>query len=164
MSTTSGGFASLPLSGADREFRDEVRNWLDEHLIGDFVGTADRGGPDDDDNWELRRAWEHELAEGNWLGLSWPSEYGGRSASMTQEIVFAMECARAQAPPRAAFHGETLMAPTALAYGTSAQKQRLLPPMARSEVVWCQGYSEPGAGSDLAGISTPPNAMASSGW
>ena len=73
---------------------------------------------------------------------------------MTQEIIFAMECARAEAPPRAAFHGETLMAPTALAHGTEEQKQRLLPPMARSEVVWCQGYSEPGAGSDLAAIST----------
>jgi alkylation response protein AidB-like acyl-CoA dehydrogenase len=148
------GFASLPLSEADREFRDEVRTWLDEHLVGDFVGTATRGGPDDDDNWQLRRAWERELGQGNWLGMSWPVEYGGRSASMTQEIIFAMEYARAQAPPRAAFHGETLMAPTALTYGTPAQKQRLLPPMARSEVVWCQGYSEPGAGSDLAGIST----------
>jgi len=145
---------SLPLSKADEEFRDEVRTWLDEHMVGDFVGTADRGGPDDDDNWELRRAWERELAAGNWLGLSWPAQYGGRGATMTQEIVFAMECARAQTPPRAAFHGETLMAPTALAYGTEEQKQRLLPPMARSEVVWCQGYSEPGAGSDLAAIST----------
>lgn len=154
MSPSSDGFASLPLSKADAEFRDEVRTWLDEHLVGDFVGTADRGGPDDDDNWELRREWERELGKGGWLGLSWPTEYGGRAASMTQEIVFAMECARAQTPPRAAFHGETLMAPTALAHGTSEQKARLLPPMARSEIVWCQGYSEPGAGSDLAAIST----------
>ena len=146
--------ASLPLSPADEEFRDEVRSWLREHLSGDFVGTADRGGPDDDDNWEIRRAWEKELATGNWLGLSWPPQYGGRGATMTQEIIFAMECARAEAPPRAAFHGETLMAPTALAHGTEEQKLRLLPPMARSEVVWCQGYSEPGAGSDLAAIST----------
>ncbi|WP_459976498.1 acyl-CoA dehydrogenase family protein, partial [Mycobacterium avium] len=145
---------SLPLSAADQEFREEVRTWLAEHMVGEFVGAADRGGPDDDDNWELRRAWERELAAGSWLGLSWPPQYGGRGATLTQEIVFAMECARAQAPPRAAFHGETLMAPTALAYGTEEQKQRLLPPMARSEVVWCQGYSEPGAGSDLAAIST----------
>ncbi|CAM3128551.1 acyl-CoA dehydrogenase family protein [Mycobacterium colombiense] len=154
MASFSDGFASLPLSDADRHFRDEVRTWLDEHLVGDFVGAADRGGPDDDDNWELRRAWERELGAGNWLGLSWPVKYGGRAAPMTQEIIFAMECARAQAPPRAAFHGETLMAPTALAHGTEEQKQRLLPPMARSEIVWCQGYSEPGAGSDLAGIAT----------
>ncbi|MUL49482.1 acyl-CoA dehydrogenase [Mycobacterium sp. CBMA293] len=154
MASPSDGFASLPLSKADTEFRDEVRTWLHEHLVGDFVGTADRGGPDDDDNWELRREWERELGRGGWLGLSWPTEYGGRAASMTQEIVFAMECASAQTPPRAAFHGETLMAPTALAYGTPEQKSRLLPPMARSEIVWCQGYSEPGAGSDLAAIST----------
>jgi alkylation response protein AidB-like acyl-CoA dehydrogenase len=154
MPAPGDSFASLPLSRADAEFRDEVRTWLDEHLIGDFVGTADRGGPDDDDNWELRRAWERELGRGSWLGLSWPAKYGGRAASMTQEIIFAMECAQAQAPPRAAFHGETLMAPTALAHGTEEQKTRLLLPMTRSEVVWCQGYSEPGAGSDLAGIST----------
>ncbi|EHB50299.1 acyl-CoA dehydrogenase domain-containing protein [Mycolicibacterium rhodesiae JS60] len=154
MPASLDSIASLPLSPADRDFRDEVRTWLDEHLVGEFVGTADRGGPDDDDNWELRRAWERELAAGNWLGLSWPTRYGGRAATMTQEIIFAMECARAAAPPRAAFHGETLMAPTALAHGTEEQKQRLLPPMAASEVVWCQGYSEPGAGSDLANIST----------
>jgi alkylation response protein AidB-like acyl-CoA dehydrogenase len=154
MSSFPDSFASLPLSDTDRDFRDEVRTWLDEHLDTDFVGVADRGGPDDDDNWEVRRAWERELGRGNWLGLSWPVEYGGRAASMTQEIIFAMECARAGAPPRAAFHGETLMAPTALAHGTEEQKNRLLPPMARSEIVWCQGYSEPGAGSDLAGIAT----------
>jgi alkylation response protein AidB-like acyl-CoA dehydrogenase len=154
MSSSLDSFATLPLSDADREFRDEVRTWLDEHLTGDYLGVADRGGPDDDDNWELRRAWERELGSGHWLGLSWPEEYGGRAASMTQEIIFAMECARAQAPPRAAFHGESLMAPTALTHGTDEQKQRLLPPMSRSEIVWCQGYSEPGAGSDLAAITT----------
>ena len=94
------------------------------------------------------------LGEGNWLGLSWPKRYGGREATLTQEILFAMEYAAAGAPPRAGFHGETLMAPTALHYGTEEQKARLLPPMARGEIVWCQGYSEPGAGSDLANIST----------
>ncbi|MFB1298548.1 acyl-CoA dehydrogenase family protein [Mycobacterium sp. pW049] len=154
MAAAPGDSISLPLSKADEDFRDEVRTWLSAHLTGDFVGTADRGGPDDDDNWALRRRWEAELAAGGWLGLSWPAEYGGRSATMTQEIIFAMECAAAGAPPRAAFHGETLMAPTALAHGTEEQKLRLLPPMARSEIVWCQGYSEPGAGSDLANIST----------
>ncbi|KOS56705.1 acyl-CoA dehydrogenase family protein [Rhodococcus rhodochrous] len=145
---------ALPLNAVDREFRDELRGWLADNLVGDFVGQFDRGGPDDDDNWELRRAWEHRLGEGNWLGLSWPKEFGGREATLTQEILFAMEYARAGAPPRAGFHGETLMAPTALHYGTEEQKARLLPPMARGEVVWCQGYSEPGAGSDLANIST----------
>lgn len=145
---------SLPLNAADREFRDELRSWLAENLVGDFVGQSDRGGPDDDDNWDLRRAWEHKLGEGNWLGLSWPRKYGGREATLTQEILFAMEYAKAGAPPRAGFHGETLMAPTAMHYGTDEQKARLLPPMARGDVVWCQGYSEPGAGSDLANIST----------
>lgn len=154
MTGSKDDFAGLPLAPEDRDFRDEVRDWLHDHLVGEFAGQADRGGPDDDDNWQLRRAWELELGRGNWLGLSWPKEYGGRSATMTQEIVFAMEYAKAGAPPRAAFHGETLMAPTALAYGTPEQRQRLLPPMARGEVVWCQGYSEPGAGSDLAAVST----------
>jgi alkylation response protein AidB-like acyl-CoA dehydrogenase len=145
--------SELPLSDADVEFRDEVRTWLDEHLVGEFRDQVHRGGPDDDDNWELRRAWEAELATGGWLGLSWPREYGGRAASLSQEIVFAHQYARAGAPPRAAFHGETLMAPAALAHGTEEQKQRLLPPMARAEVVWCQGYSEPDAGSDLANVA-----------
>lgn len=154
MDASVNSFGALTLSEADRDFREEVRTWFAEHLTGDFVGQADRGGPDDDDNWELRRAWELELGKGNWLGLSWPREYGGRGATMTQEIIFAMEYAQSGAPPRAAFHGETLMAPTALGYGTEEQKQRLLPPMSRGEVVWCQGYSEPDAGSDLANVST----------
>jgi len=154
---------ALPLDAADREFRDELRAWLDENLVGDFTGQFDRGGPDDDDNWELRRAWEQKLGEGNWLGLSWPKRYGGREATLTQEILFAMEYAQAGAPPRAGFHGETLMAPTALHYGTEEQKARLLPPMARGEVVWCQGYSEPGAGSDLANISTRAR-LEDDGW
>jgi alkylation response protein AidB-like acyl-CoA dehydrogenase len=145
---------ALPLDATDRAFREELLEWLDANLVGEFTGQSHRGGPDDDDNWELRRAWEHRLGEGHWLGLSWPRRFGGREATLTQEIVFAMEYAAAGAPPRAAFHGETLMAPTALHYGTEEQKARLLPPMARGEVVWCQGYSEPGAGSDLANIST----------
>lgn len=122
---------ALPMDGADLEFRDELRTWLEENLVDDFAGQHDRGGPDDDDNWELRRAWEHKLGEGTWLGLSWPKRFGGREATLTQEILFAMEYAGAGAPPRAGFHGETLMAPTALHYGTEEQKARLLPPMAR---------------------------------
>jgi alkylation response protein AidB-like acyl-CoA dehydrogenase len=145
---------TLPTDPAERDFVEELRAWLDENLVGEFVGQADRGGPDDDDNWELRRTWERKLGEGNWLGLSWPRRFGGREATLSQEILFAMEYAAAGAPPRAAFHGETLMAPTALRCGTEEQRARLLPPMARGEVVWCQGYSEPGAGSDLANIST----------
>jgi alkylation response protein AidB-like acyl-CoA dehydrogenase len=144
---------ALPMDPAERDFVEELRTWLDENLVGEFVGQSHRGGPDDDDNWELRRAWERKLGEGNWLGLSWPKRFGGREATLTQEVLFAMEYAGAGAPPRAAFHGETLMAPTALHHGTEEQKARLLPPMARGEVVWCQGYSEPGAGSDLANIS-----------
>jgi alkylation response protein AidB-like acyl-CoA dehydrogenase len=146
--------ANLHLEPADREFRDELRDWLHDNVVGDFAGQSDRGGPDDDDNWAVRRAWELKLGAGNWLGLSWPRRFGGREATLTQEILFAMEYAEAGAPPRAGFHGETLMAPTALHYGTEEQKARLLPPMARGEVVWCQGYSEPGAGSDLADIAT----------
>lgn len=92
------GISEIPLSTADAEFRDEVRTWLDEHLTGEFAGQAHRGGPDDDDNWALRRAWEAELAAGGWLGMSWPRDHGGREATLTQEIVFAMEYARAGSP------------------------------------------------------------------
>ena len=144
----------LPLTAADRDFRDEVRDWLADNLTGDFAGQSHRGGPDDDDNWELRREWEAATRRGQLAGFVVAGRVRRARCDPPQEILFAMEYAGAGAPPRAAFHGETLMAPTALHYGTPEQKQRLLPPMARGETVWCQGYSGARAGSDLAAIST----------
>ncbi|MFF3765800.1 acyl-CoA dehydrogenase family protein [Streptomyces sp. NPDC001922] len=127
-------------------FREEARAWLREHLAGEYVAAG--GEP------EVRRRWERELGADGWIGLGWQGEYGNRSASVTQQVVWAEEYARAQAPGRVGHIGENLLAPTLLAHGDAAQCERFLPAVARGEELWCQGYSEPDAGSDLAGLRT----------
>ncbi|MFE9532456.1 acyl-CoA dehydrogenase family protein [Streptomyces sp. NPDC006691] len=126
---------------ADTAFREDARTWLAQHVRHDAQ-------PCD---------WERELGRGGWIGIGWEEgegAYGNRTAGLTQQVVWAEEYARAKAPPRTSHIGENLLAPTLIAHGTPAQKQRFLPPIARGEELWCQGYSEPGAGSDLAGIRT----------
>jgi alkylation response protein AidB-like acyl-CoA dehydrogenase len=141
-------------SPEEAAFRDEVRTWLAEHLRGEYAELGARGGPADEDGWELRVEWEKLLGRDRWLGMSWPTEYGGRGASLGEEIIFKEEYAKANAPARVSFFGEGLFAPTLLAYGTEAQKQRFLPKIQSVEELWCQGYSEPDAGSDLANVQT----------
>ncbi|MBY8339851.1 acyl-CoA dehydrogenase family protein [Streptomyces spinosirectus] len=126
-------------SAEDEVFRGEVREWLGGHL----------SGPGD------RRGWEKTLGQGGWIGLGWgEAGYGNRTASLTQQVVWAEEYARSGAPPRSGHIGENLLAPTLIAHGSDEQKARFLPPVAAGEELWCQGYSEPGAGSDLAGVRT----------
>ncbi|MFC7306285.1 acyl-CoA dehydrogenase family protein [Streptomyces monticola] len=141
---------------ADEGFRREARQWLGEHLGGAFAGARGQGGPGSEhEGGQARRAWERELGHGGWIGLGWGAEgYGNRTATLTQQVVWAEEYARAKAPGRYGHIGENLLAPTLLAYGSEEQKQRFLPPIARGEELWCQGYSEPEAGSDLAGLRT----------
>ncbi|WP_328748235.1 acyl-CoA dehydrogenase family protein [Streptomyces sp. NBC_00285] len=123
----------------DEAFRAEAREWL--------AGHAD-GSQD-------RRTWERTLGKSGWIGLGWAeSGYGNRTAGLTQQVAWAEEYARSGAPPRSGHIGEKLLAPTLLAHGTDEQKARFLPPVAAGEELWCQGYSEPGAGSDLAGVRT----------
>lgn len=153
----------LRLSPSEAAFREELLDWLNDHLVGEFTQVVGRGGPDDDDAWEVRRAWDMELGTGGWIGVTWPREYGGRGAPLAHEVLLQLELAKAGAPARGGFHGETLLAPTVLVHGTEEQKQRLLPPMSRGEVVWCQGYSEPGAGSDLSSVRTKATRTAT-GW
>lgn len=104
----------LDFFDSEREFRDEVRTWLDEHLVGDFAAHRGVGSPTDDEAWELRVEWERELASGHWLGVTWPEEYGGRGASELQETVFEYEYARAAAPARVNTQGLKLLGPTLL--------------------------------------------------
>ncbi len=140
--------------GDDAErFRAEVRGWLDEHLTGEFR-TLGTGLELEAETWELRRAWEREMGAGGWIGLAWPAEYGGRGATVMEELVFAEEYARAGGPTRAGTFGEGLLGPTLIHLGTDEQKRRFLPDILSGETIWCQGFSEPGAGSDLAGLST----------
>ncbi|ANS65973.1 acyl-CoA dehydrogenase [Streptomyces lincolnensis] len=126
-------------TGEDEVFRGEAREWLAAHV----EGASDR------------RSWERTLGKSGWIGLGWPeSGYGNRSATLTQQVAWAEEYARVGAPSRSGHIGENLLAPTLLAHGTEEQKSRFLPPVAAGDELWCQGYSEPGAGSDLAGVRT----------
>jgi alkylation response protein AidB-like acyl-CoA dehydrogenase len=141
-------------SAADEIFRDEVRTWLHEHLTGEFKALGSGNDLGDREELAVRRAWERELAKGGWVGMSWPKEHGGRAASLTEELIFNEEYARAEGPTRCGFFGEQLLGPTLMAFGTKAQQARFLGPILRAEELWCQGFSEPDAGSDLANIKT----------
>jgi alkylation response protein AidB-like acyl-CoA dehydrogenase len=145
----------LRFTEEDEAFRAEVRAWLSRELEGEFAAIRGRGGPGDEHAaFEGRRLWERRLGEAGWTGLGWPTEHGGRGASLIQQVIYNEEYARARGPGRLGHIGEQLLAPTIIAFGTEAQQRRFLPPIRRGEELWCQGYSEPNAGSDLAGVQT----------
>jgi alkylation response protein AidB-like acyl-CoA dehydrogenase len=136
------------------DVRTRVREWLLDNLRGEFAALAGTGGPGrEHENVELRARWEKALGAAGWIGLGWPAEYGG-GADVATQVAFFEEYARAGGPGRLSHIGEYLLAPTLIAYGTPEQRERFLPPIARAEEFWCQGYSEPGAGSDLAAVQT----------
>ena len=140
---------------AEEAFADEVRTWLEEHLVGEFAGLRGRGGVGQEDV-EPRRLldWERELASGGWLGLDYPSHLGGRDASLSEQVIFHQTYVEARAPGRIPNIGLTLLGPTLVAYGSTEQQERFIPPILAGTEHWCQGYSEPNAGSDLANVST----------
>ena len=145
----------LSFSAEDERFRAEVADWMVANLCGEFEGIRNRGGPGDEHSCvEERKSWERKLHEGGWTGLGWPREYGGRGASIEQQVIFNEEYARAGGPGRMGHIGETLAGPTLIAFGSAAQQARYLPGILRGEDLWCQGYSEPSAGSDLANVKT----------
>ncbi|MEU3468136.1 acyl-CoA dehydrogenase family protein [Streptomyces sp. NPDC006687] len=138
--------------------RARARAWLTEHLTGPYEEAIGLGGPGSEhEGVEARRAWERELGRGGWIGTGWDAPagaYGQQRLSLTGQVVWAEEYAALRAPGRVGHIGENLLAPTLLAYGTPEQQARFLPGIARGEELWCQGYSEPDAGSDLAGLRT----------
>lgn len=145
----------LTFSAEDERFRGEVAVWLEQNLSGEFEAIRGRGGPGDEHMFvEERKAWECHLHRGGWTCIGWPEEHGGRNATIEQQVIFNEEYARAGGPGRMGHIGETLTGPTLLAFGSEAQKQRYLPGILRGEDLWCQGYSEPSAGSDLANVKT----------
>lgn len=145
----------LSFSAADEAFRAEVADWLAHNLCGEFETIRFRGGPGDEHMFvEERKAWERKLAKGGWTCIAWPEQWGGRDASIEQQVIFNEEYARAGGPGRIGHIGETLMGPTLIAYGTESQKQQYLPGIRAGVDFWCQGYSEPSAGSDLANVKT----------
>ncbi|MBI4515167.1 MAG: acyl-CoA dehydrogenase family protein [Deltaproteobacteria bacterium] len=145
----------LRFSEEDEAFRREIAQWLADNLTGEFAQLRGRGGPGDEHAlFEERRAWERTMGAAGWACVGWPKEHGGRGLSFTQQVIFYEEYARAGGPGRIGHIGETLLGPTIIAFGTAEQKRRFLPPIVQGEELWCQGYSEPNAGSDLANVQT----------
>ncbi|MCB0931915.1 MAG: acyl-CoA dehydrogenase family protein [Mycobacterium sp.] len=140
---------------AVEEFRAEVRQWLCDNLVGDYAALKGLGGPGrEHEAFEERLAWNRHLAAAGLTCLGWPVEHGGRGLSVAHRVAFYEEYAKADAPDKVNHLGEELLGPTLIAYGTAAQQKRFLPAIRDVAELWCQGYSEPGAGSDLANVST----------
>jgi alkylation response protein AidB-like acyl-CoA dehydrogenase len=148
----------LELDEATRAFRDEVREFLREHVPSPPLPSMDTPA-----GFQAHREWEHTLADARLSAVSWPREYGGRDASLVQWLVFEEEYFAARAPLRVSQNGIFLLAPTLFAHGTPEQLARILPPMARGDEIWAQAWSEPEAGSDLAGIKGSA-VRADDGW
>ncbi len=135
--------------------RDEINLWMSENFRGEFEPLRWRAAPGDEGILPgVRRKWEQKLGEAGWLGISWPEQYGGRGASLSDIVAFNEEYARHGGPGKMGHIGETLFAPTLIAFGTEEQKQRFLPGIRLGTEFWAQGYSEPNAGSDLSNIKT----------
>lgn len=142
-------------SPEDAAFREEVRAWLAENLVGSFAEASGLGGPGSEHlGYEVRLAWERLLGEHGWTCLGWPTDAGGRGATVNQQIIWTEEYARANPPARIGIVGEGLIGPTLVAFGTDEHKRRFLGPIRLGTELWCQGYSEPDAGSDLANVKT----------
>jgi len=141
----------LNLSAEELKFRDELRAWLAANVPKDW---DERREDSLEVRFEYLRSWQRRLYEGGWAGISWPKEYGGRGASLMQQVIFWQEMALAGAPPMANVLGLGLIGPTIIAFGTEAQKKRYLRKILSAEEIWCQGFSEPNAGSDLANLQT----------
>jgi alkylation response protein AidB-like acyl-CoA dehydrogenase len=139
----------------DEAFRAEIRGWLEANLVGEFADLRGAGGPGaEHERFEDRLRWEQHLGSHGWTCVGFPEEYGGRGLSISQQVIYFEEYARARAPARVGIVGEGLLGPTLLAFGTEEQKQRFLPGIVKGTELWCQGYSEPNAGSDLANVQT----------
>ena len=138
----------LTFSPEETEFRDELRAWLRANHPGD-----DPGGTEDEE-FAWRCDWQRRLNDGGWAGVHWPKEYGGRGASMTQSAIFFEELGASKSPLPANALGLLLGGPTLMFWGTDTQKERYLQPILSADEIWCQGFSEPEAGSDLASLKT----------
>lgn len=146
---------NLQETSAERAFRDSVRAWMAAHLGGEFEPlrhASAMGSPGYTP--ALAKRWEQQLAAGGWTGLGWPRSHGGRELPLAQQVIFHEEYVRCGGPGRLGHIGETLLAPTLIAHGTPALQARFLPGILAGQTYWAQGYSEPGAGSDLAAVRT----------
>jgi alkylation response protein AidB-like acyl-CoA dehydrogenase len=142
-------------SPAEQRFREEFRAWLEANQpenwsAGGFIVEP----PSAEARFEFLRAWQKKMHQAGWVGIQWPREFGGRGASLAEQTIYLEEMARAGSPQLANVLGLSLLGPTLIAYGTEAQKKRFLPKILSADEIWCQGYSEPNAGSDLASLRT----------
>jgi len=142
----------LNLTPQETKFRDELRVWLQGNVPNDW--ETHRLSDSMEDRFQFLRAWQKRVYEAGWAGVAWPKEYGGRGASLMEQVIFTQEMAAAGAPPMANILGLALIGPTIIAFGTEAQKKRYLANILSGDEIWCQGFSEPNAGSDLAGLRT----------
>ncbi len=143
----------LNLTPGEREFRDEFRAWLAANVPEEWAGGG-TGSEDRAEYIEYLRVWQRRLYDGGWAGISWPKEFGGRGATLIEQAIFQEELARAGAPQLIGTIGLSLVGPTIIALGTEEQKARYLPKILSGAEIWCQGFSEPNAGSDLAALGT----------
>ena len=146
---------NLQETDTERAFRASVRDWMHAHLCGEFAPlrhASGLGSPGYEP--ALAKRWEQQLAAGGWTGLGWPCQHGGRELPLAQQVIFHEEYVRCGGPGRLGHIGETLLAPTLMAHGTPELQARFLPGILAGQTYWAQGYSEPGAGSDLAAVRT----------
>ncbi len=144
---------NLNLSPAEEAFQNELRSWFERNLPPQWREPRLRSLPYDDAA-AIGLQWQKMLGAAGWLGLAWPAEYGGRGATLMEQAIYVSEAHRAEAPPTVDRAGLRLLGPTLMEIGTPEQRERFLPPLIKGEVVWCQGFSETDAGSDLASLRT----------
>ncbi len=149
----------LNYSPAELAFRDELRAWLQANVPSEQERRQALTSPDPWVQFNFFRAWQKKVYDGGWCGVHWPKEYGGRGATLMEQVIFIEELARAGAPQMAGSLGLMLIGPTIVHHGTPAQKERFLNKILSGEEIWCQGFSEPNAGSDLANLRTEAKDM-----
>ncbi len=144
----------LTYTAAEEEFRSELRSWLSANVPEEWRRPGFWASLPEDESFRVRRDWERAKADAGFAGIQWPVEYGGRGGTPGMKAIYDEEMVLADAPRTVNPLGLTFLAPTVMAIGTDAQRKEIIGPMLRNEVIWCQGFSEPGAGSDLAALST----------
>ena len=144
----------LTYTAAEEEFRRELQSWLRANIPAEWRRSGFWVALDEDESFRLRRDWERDKADAGFAGIEWPTEYGGRGGTPGMKAIYDEEMVLADAPRTVNALGLTFLAPTVMAIGTEAQRKEIIGPLLRNEVIWCQGFSEPGAGSDLAALAT----------
>ncbi len=147
-------------SAEDEAFRQDFRNWLEKHLPRDWRDDGELHEPDTKEEFERRRAWHRQLYDGGWMCINWPKEYGGRGATLVQQIIYHEELDRVKAPPTVNFQGIARVGPTLMQWGTPEQKLRYIPKIPPAEEIWCQGLSEPNHGPGRLTVATTSSSTA----